>query len=302
MTLNNKVSSAFIAVSKSYSNVSRFLPGLEDRDMYLSYASQVPDTSSYGQVSYWMAGGFAARLQRINLAKNLIAPGQNWLSEVSENDPSLTARSILTTTVDQIPTGQLLFAKPAEAKIESIPAGKYFGEDLLEIFRNNQIPLDTLFQWTETLLPINHEHRFFIADSIIYAGSPYLIDGVVYHSAIESSYYFEAERAAEIFVQVLKDSDLLPPALTLDVGRNEDSGEWLIVEANPAWSSGPYGAAPSGILKVLERACNWDSKVDDEKWLWKPAEYLVNLALIEPAMELIPLLEITEASGVFKYM
>jgi hypothetical protein len=269
--------------------------------MFLSYAREVPDVSSYMSHSYWMAGGYAARLQRAGLAPNLVAPGQHWLSEVSELDETLTRRKIFTTKIAELPTGALLFAKPAEAKIESIPAGKYFTDHLLEICKNERVPADTLFQWTETLLNLNHEHRFFISDGQIRTGSPYLIDDVVYTSEMISPYFGAAYDAAENFLRILESNNLLPPALTLDVARDEDSGEWLIIEANPAWSSGPYGASPSRILEVLERACAWSKDVDDAKWLWEPAEYLVDLALKEPLMRIVPLEEVDEASGIFKH-
>lgn len=294
-------SSVFVAVSKSYGIVSRFLPGLEDRDMFLSYAREVPDVSEYASHSYWMAGGYAARLQRAGLAPNLVAPGQYWLSEVSELDETLTRRKIFTTKITELPAETLLFAKPAEAKIESIPAGKYFTDHLLEICETEGVPADTLFQWTETLLNLNHEHRFFIADEQIRTGSPYLIDGVVYTSEMVSPYFGAAYDAAESFLKILKNSALLPPALTLDVARDEDSGKWLIIEANPAWSSGPYGANPSRILEVLERACAWNEGIDDAKWLWKPAEYLVDLARKEPLVKIVALEDVTDSSGIFKH-
>jgi hypothetical protein len=294
--------SAFIALSTSYGTVSRFIPGLEGRDMFLSYAREVPDVSTYGSHSYWMAGGFAARLQRAGLAMNLIAPGQHWLSEVSKLDEKLTRRKIITTKITEIPLGIRLFAKPAEAKIESIPAGEYFAEALLETCRNQNVPEDTLFQWTDTLLNLNHEHRFFVSDGHVRTGSPYLIDGQVYSSSMtESPYLNDAYSAAEHFLRILEQNNQLPPALTLDVGRDEDSGEWLIIEANPAWSSGPYEADPSKILKVLERACSWNSDIDDSKWLWKPAQYLVDLALKEPLVRIVSLEEIENASGIFKH-
>lgn len=300
-TSNLSCSRVFVAVSKSYGTISRFLTGLEDRDMFLSYAREVPDVSSYKSHSYWMAGGYAARLQRAGLAPNLIAPGQYWLSEVSELDETLTRRRIFTTKIADLPTGALLFAKPAEAKIESIPAGKYFTDHLLEICKNEGVPTDTLFQWTDTLLNLNHEHRFFIADGQIRTGSPYLIDGIVYTSEMISPHFGAAYDAAESFLKILESNKLLPPALTLDVGRDEDSGKWLIIEANPAWSSGPYGANPSIVLEVLERACSWTDGVDDAKWRWEPAEYLVDLALKEPLMKVIPLKDVAEAFGIFKH-
>ncbi len=44
-----------------------------------------------------------------------------------------------------------------------------------------------------------------------------------------------------------------PAAVVIDVGRL-NTGEWAVVEANPASSSGIYGADPEAVLTVVERA------------------------------------------------
>jgi hypothetical protein len=296
-------SRAFVAVAESYGTVSRFLQGVTDRDFYLSYAKEFPDLSEYDQSCFWMSGGYAARMQRAGIAPHLVAPGQDWISTIDE---SLTHRKITTGTIadlrslsnnstDSMSPHTELFLKPAEAKIDSIPASIYTVEKVLEIFNNEDIPSETLFQWTETILPLNYEHRFFVANGEVRAGSPYLIDRVVYHSEMISPCYLEALDAAENFLKLLKDNQ--PPAFTLDVALREDTKEWLIVEVNPAWSSGPYGAEPAEILNVLDVACNSGSDMINEKWLWRPAEYLVKRALEASLMKIV---DPEYSSGVFK--
>lgn len=280
-------STAFIAIAESYGLVSRFLPGLDGRDFILSYAREIPDTSHYEKTCYWMSGGYAARMRRIGLASNLTAPGQSWLSTVDE---SLTGREIVTDTFSAMPSGIPLWAKPAEAKIDSVVAGKYTKDDIALSIKVDNIPSSTLFQWTESIMSINHEHRFFVADGKVMTGSPYLIDGVVYHSTMTSPYYDDAYKAAKRVVKALGDNQ--PPAYTLDMGRNENTKQWIIVEANPAWSSGPYGCDPREILKTLDVACN----STDSRWAWEPADYLVQRALLFPKMEIV---DANTASGVF---
>lgn len=291
---------AFVVVSESYGMASSFMSGVGDREMFLSYAQALPDVTDFKTVSYWLAGGYAARLHRIGLARNFAAPGQNWLTEVSEADEELTLRHISTTPISELPGRVKLFAKPAEAKIDSIPAGVYLASDLRKICKQHAIPENTLFQWTRTILNMNHEHRFFVSDGEVRAGSVYLRNGITYYPGIESSQSDDALEAAEDFIDALDQLDLLPPALTLDVARDEDTGQWLIVEANPAWSSGPYGANRADMIEVLERACNLKA-TDDPRWIWKPADYLVQQALKQPEMKIVPLSEIGTTSGIFRY-
>lgn len=290
--------SAFVVLSETYGIAAGFVSSRGDRDMFLSYTEQVPDVSDYNMHSYWTAGGYAARLHRIGLTKKFIAPGQNWMSEVSKADGSLTQRFIATTTVDAIPGRKKIFAKPAEAKIDSIPAGFYLPKDLRQICKQNDVPANTLFQWTAEILDLDHEHRFFVADGQILTGSPYLVHGITYFPGQKSSRSSDAYEAAEKMIRRLSELDLLPPALTLDVAVDKNTDKWLIVEANPAWSSGPYGADRGAMIRVLERACNWNADTDDSRWLWEPAEYLVKKALEAKEMRIVPLSEIETASGI----
>lgn len=280
---------AFVAISESYGTVSRFINGIGDRDFFLSYAQQFPKLDEYDVTSFWMAGGYAAKLHRVGLASHLTAPGQSWLSTVDE---SLTGRQIITGTVSEMPENTQLWAKPAEAKIDSIIAGRYTKDEILEICSKSNVSENQLFQWTDSILKINHEHRFFVANGMIMTGSPYLIDGIIYSSTMVSPYYDDALRAAVRTVRKLGDNQ--PPAYTLDMGLNETTGHWIIVESNPAWSSGPYGCDPSLVIDTLEIACN---NVGSD-WLWEPADNLKQFALsVDPIVET----DVDGASGVFLY-
>lgn len=281
---------AFIAVAESSRFASWFVPGLNGRDFFLSYGVIAPDLKKYDISSYWMAGGFAARFQRVGLASDLTAPGQSWLSEV---DPMLTGREIITGGFSLMPEDVPLWAKPAEAKIDAMVAGLYRKSDVVEIIAQNSIPLDTKFQWTDSIMKINHEHRFYVLDDKIVTGSPYLIDGVVYHGDMRSPFYEDAMKFATYALAELGDNR--PPAFTLDVGRNELNGQWIIIESNPAWSSGIYGSDPAIVIDVLETACNGT----DDKWKWIPADYLVYKASIASAIQVVD--DSVEVSGLFRY-
>lgn len=281
--------SAFIVMAETSRFASRLLPGAGDRDFFLSYGFAVPDPSGYDTVSYWSAGGYSARLRRIGLAGDFTAPGQSWLSTV---DPLLTGRQIVTGKLSEIPEGKTLFTKPAEAKIDAMVAGKYTVEEIGLICAKENVPPETLFQWTEAILSINHEHRFYVCEGTIRTGSPYLIDGIVYHEEMTSPRYTEASHAAKRIVRELGGNQ--PAAYTLDIGLDEITGEWIIVEANPAWSSGIYGCDPGGVIDVLDVACN----TPDDRWRWEPAQYLVDRAAETAPLEIV---DPEDGFGIWKY-
>lgn len=281
---------AFIAIAETSRFASRFVSGLDsDTDFFLSYGLMLPDISSYKTVGYWSAGGYAARLRRIGMAEGFTAPGQAWLSTVDE---SLTGREIVTGGVTAMPEGVQMWAKPAEAKIDAMIAGRYMAEEVRSICEQENVPAGTMFQWTETFMSINHEHRFYVANGRIVTGSPYLIDGTVYHESMSSPFYDEALRAGRNAVTKLGENQ--PAAYTLDMGLDESTGKWIIVEANPAWSSGIYGCDPRIVMDTLYVACNNYEK----KWRWEPAAYLMEKAF---AMEPLAIVDPDNCSGVWKY-
>lgn len=280
---------ALIVVTETFQKASWFIDGIGNRDFFLSYGKAVPDTTGYELTSYWMAGAYAARLQEVGLAGNLTACGQSWLAEL---DISLTGRRIGIGELSEIPGDTVLWAKPAEAKIDAMVSGKYTKDEIVSICKAEDVPSDTLFQWTSDILKINHEHRFFIRHGKIMTGSPYLIDGEIYYPSITSPRYAEAEKAAEEILHELGDNQA--PAYTLDVGLDELTNRWIIIEANPAWSSGLYGSDPAKVIETLEVACN----STEEKWKWIPSPYLVKKAKEKNA---VMITDEHDTSGIWKY-
>jgi hypothetical protein len=280
---------ALIVISDSVRFANNFIEGLDGRDLFLSYGKEVIDASQYDMTSFWMAGGFAARMQRAGLALRLCAPGQTWLSGL---DSSLTGRRIETGTLGEIPHDTIVYAKPAEAKIRGFVSAKYTKQQIEDIYVAENVPSETILQWSVDILNINHEHRFFVANREIMAGSPYYVDSVVYKAGMTSPFSDAAKEFALDAIKELKDNQ--PPSYTLDVGRNERTGEWLIIEANPAWSSGLYGCNPAGVIDALDVACH----ATDERWLWKPSQYLIDNAA---KADLIQVVDYEKSSGVIKF-
>lgn len=63
-------------------------------------------------------------------------------------------------------------------------------------------------------------------------------------------------------------SAALPPAVALDVGAIVGRG-WAVVEANPCWGSGIYGADPAGVLQAARRASVPTAALtaEDRRWV-----------------------------------
>lgn len=269
-------SSAFVVVSMSSWVADDFMPGLhEDQTLIRDYGWEIPQKIlDYDSVLWWMPAAHAARVQQAGYAIQLLAPGAAWLTTLPE---SLTQRPIFYSDVRSFrlatPT-QNIFIKPAEAKIDGFEAAWRTPDEALEIINNTNLPEDSFLQWTSRLLNLNHEHRFYVLDGKVLTGSAYLVDGMTYYDGAISP----LSDAAEYFAQKSVDSiTQQPAAYTLDVGYDEFSHSWVVIEGNPAWCSGLYGADPALALLVIERACNPLEK--DVDFLWKPDASLVETSL-----------------------
>jgi hypothetical protein len=73
--------------------------------------------------------------------------------------------------------------------------------------------------------------------------------------------------------QFLGDSGIaMPPAFVLDIGEIEGRG-WAVIEANPVWASGIYGAEPAKILPLLKRSCIPADELTNKDAQWQIERY-----------------------------
>lgn len=247
-------------------------------DVIKNYGFDLPSKlGKYEKVVWWMNAQHAARVRRALPSAYFMSPGAKWLSGVPR---SLTKRQIRTETLEEFwkapPAFDRIWAKPAEAKIEDFPADWYSPDEVIALGDDLSLPAGSFVQWTDTKLDIDWEHRFYVLNGQVVTGSPYLVDGVTYWDGYEdprySSRFEEAEAFASRAVTVLGDNQ--PSAYTLDVGYDSTVG-WLVIEGNPAWCSGVYGADPEKVIDVLERSCSDDGKPEFE---WVPDAYLQRIA------------------------
>lgn len=268
---------AFIVVSYASWVASDFEPTIDSSKWKLirDYGFDIPQhLDSYESVAWWMNAQHAARLQRAGVAMGLTAPGADWLPTVPQE---LTKRPVFSSELPEflsLPSHYECWVKPSEAKIDGFEAGWRTVEDVAHIVIEHNIPLDSSVQWTDTLIDINHEYRFYVLDGEIITGSQYLVDDITYYDGAEATYLDEATEYARYTADSLGINQ--PDAYTLDVGKNMETGEWLMIEGNPAWCSGIYGSDPAKALQVIERSCYNQSA--DNSFLWLPDAYLSNKA------------------------
>lgn len=255
-----------------------FVSGLEGRQLFFSYGEIIPDLREY-DTSFWMGGRYAAQLQQVGLAGMLCSPGVDWLPNL---DVSLSGRVVhFGVLTDLMCYGdQVLWVKPAEAKIQSFPAGAYTHSQLTQIYVDNELPANVNIQWTETIMRIDFEHRFFIVGNEVVTGSPYKMGDMIYNRNISWAQYENAERFMK---RVLKESPVNPPAFVVDVGFNVDSGEWFVIEANRAWSSGLYGCDAHMVLAAVDVASHYVG----DAWAWVPDAHLVDVVTKLPALTVV---------------
>ncbi len=234
------------------------------------YGFDIP-LSSENIYAWWMPAAHAARVIRAMPEIMFTSPSSSWLSTVPEK---LLGRKISVLTLQDLLNGEFtgkLWAKPAEAKVEPFPAMFYSCDELKKVALDYSLELSMEVQYTETNIPFNWEHRFHILNGEVIAGSPYLVDGISFNDGVSWDKYQEAFEYAKYAVLELGNNQ--PSAYVLDVGMDESTGTWFIVEGNPAWCSGFYGSDMNKVILCIHESMKYDSE-----WQWIPDPHLEKMA------------------------
>lgn len=249
---------SFIAVAETYHYALPFFEHCPDRARFFSYGLGFPDMTEFEGTAWWMAGGFAARLYVAGIAPKLSAPGATWLSTVPIE---LLQRKITTTLAEDFPLS-IVWAKPSETKIPQMKPGYWTREQVMSMGN----PAQTRYEWSDTFHEdLNHEHRVFMVHGEPVTASAYLVDGRVFPHGTTSKHTDSAISFAREVAQEMGGG--FPPVCSLDVGLTAQG--WMVIEANPAWSSGPYGCDMNTLIDALDVACN----ETDSQWMWSPSAY-----------------------------
>lgn len=228
------------------------------------------DTS---RTAWWAPHRFVARLAVTPGVTRpaLTSPGPDWLSTV----PSRWLRREVwcgpLARADGAPLWArgAVFAKPAEVKLERFPAAVVRSPAELAdraaaagLAPTSRVVLSQVVDFAE-------EHRCFVGPGpdgrpAVLAASAYLLDGVTWDAWETPSQAPPSVRAAA-FARKVAAAVPGPPGFVLDVGRLRDGG-WAVIEANAAWSSNPYHAAPTGVVASVLAAQRPDA---EPGWSWR---------------------------------
>lgn len=249
------------------------------------YEVYIADTQE-NNVSYWVPSAFATQLQRIGMCHNLTSPGANFMSRIPEE---LAGRNIVTETLEEFMTHShpsTFFIKPAEAKLDFFPADTHSIHSLQTMLNKSNLPSSTMVQHTQTIPNINWEHRLYILDGLVMTGSAYLIDNSTYYDNMDNPAFQKKLPDAVAYTQDIIDSITHQPhAYTLDVAWNSDTRKWFVLEANPAWCSGVYGANIEAAIHTIQASCNPQTP-EAQKFLWKPDDLLTTQAETQPLLKI----------------
>lgn len=171
-----------------------------------------------------------------------------------------------------------IHVKLPELKLDNFPAAVMTVAELEHVLDNSPVISDgTLIQVSE-VINLRSEARFFIAHGKVHALSWYRLAGKTFDSddfteSLESSMFAdlvdkEMREMYALAVDVAANADA-PPGYVLDVGvLNKHGRVPVVVEANAAWSSSPYGADIYGVMEAVEAAHDFEGV--HQKWAFNP--------------------------------
>lgn len=193
---------------------------------------------------WWVPTGRAAQLAAdgVDLQLSCVPPG--WLADLPAD---LTGRRIVAGRLADVAADRALpqagFVKPSTAKLDALPAR--WVDDLPATLRAAAatLPAGTRVEWTDVRLELDVEFRTFVVDGRVCRPSPYRAGGRTWEPHFDGRSdlpHDDAYRFASRVADRLHAAGRVPSGWVLDVGRTV-AGNWLVVEANAAWSSGTYG-------------------------------------------------------------
>lgn len=226
----------------------------------------------------WMPGAFATRLQVQGICPVLSSPGGAYLPE--------TPHRFLGREVALFPAILALlnpsegFWKLADSKDDRFPARWRTAAELSQDLRTAQVPPAALLQLADVKLDLAAEYRAIISDNAVLTGSFYIdLSGRAHADPDFADPPDLTHRAATGFaVEVINDLNTRglpgPPSYTLDIGLDRTTDRWVVIEANPIWSSAWYSANPALFVAALIH----DQMTDPGDWVWKPDPMQIELA------------------------
>lgn len=232
------------------------------------------DPTTARETLWWAPGAWVASAYVAGVTLPLMSCGPYWMDQLPMQ---YRGREVVTSTVEQsvaisryCGSGFERFVKLPEVKLDNFPArvhviNQHWGDTLGQY----RLPPDALIQ---VQMPVDFvvEARFWIAHGEITAASPYRFGDTVWGEPGFSNApeYLPGDGTdmRRLALEVIENVET-PPGFVLDVGITTDN-KVMVVEANAAWSSGPYDGLPAGIMKSIEAAHDFEGAYP--QWAWTP--------------------------------
>lgn len=240
-----------------------------------SLGLEVPQHTS--KDSWWMPQAYAVRFN-----KSLQHHGKPALDLTSPNAGLLfatprehTGRHLGTVSVYDalnsiIEWPDNLWWKMATAKTDNFLCQPLTHSELMEKLQT--LPMDSILQYSEPIPAITSEHRFFVLDRTVKAGSGYLKNGTTIYDGATFTQE-ETSQAYSKAKEVLADESFeMPKAFVMDIALTESGA--FVLEYNPAWCSGWYDCDIPGVLEVIRASTN-PTKKELKMWGYQPDELLL---------------------------
>jgi hypothetical protein len=231
------------------------------------------DPAAAVETVWWAPGAWVASAAAAGVRLPLLACGARWLTTVPSEWRVSGVQVCALAEVPRVVAGadQPRFLKLAEAKVDSFRARVFrppftYLADTLSQFR---FPDDTLIQISD-VVEFVVEARFFIAHELVTARSLYRVGDDIWGATQFARHDECAELPAmETLAAQLAAQVPAPPGYVLDIGITDDRRP-LVIEANPAWSSGPYDADPAGVLEAITAAHDFERRYPEWAWTMNP--------------------------------
>lgn len=211
------------------------------------YSHHAPDYLR-GESLVLYGEGLFIRIIADQLGLAMLETPADWLPKLPAE---YLRREVTLTTLREVSRDRFpKFVKPAVDK--TFEATVYFSDD--------DLPASPDFDETTPVLvadPVEWgiEVRCFVLEGQVQTASAYRMAG---QSLAEADWVVppsDLPAALDFANAVLSDArGQYPPAFVLDVGMIIGKG-WAVVESNPVWASGLYGADPEQVLRVLDKSC-----------------------------------------------
>lgn len=224
------------------------------------------------RTAWWCSGAFAARLRATGVTPAFAGPPARWQAGLPER---LWGRTVAAMTLADVPgvfTKQTAaFAKVADVKLAAVPAQWWATLDqFTQAAHAAGVPGSTPVLVSPTFVDFASEYRCFVADGEVVAASLYR-EGERTWDSWETGSQPPAGHAVGFAEKVVRDVGDQPRGWVLDVGQTV-RGDWVIVEANPAWCANPYHCDPQGVIRSV--LASQDPDPAQRRWAWEPGDVL----------------------------